>query len=60
MAAKRRYVVFKDAKQEWRWRYYAPNNKIIASSGEGYKNRGDCLNAIKLLKRSFFSAVEVR
>lgn len=28
-------------KREWRWRVQAANNKIVADSGEGYKNRLD-------------------
>lgn len=32
---------FRDAKGMFRWRYVRPNNKIIATSGEGYHNIGD-------------------
>jgi uncharacterized protein YegP (UPF0339 family) len=44
------FFVYRDAKREYRWRYYAPNNRIIAESGEGYVNLGDCLAAISLVK----------
>ena len=33
----------------WRWRAKAKNGKIIADSSEGYKNKGDCLSALKSL-----------
>ena len=46
------YYYSKDAKGEWRWRLKASNGKIIADSGEGYKNEADCLAAIELVKRS--------
>ena len=40
----------KDASGEWRWNLKAGNNKIIATSGEGYKNEQDCLDGINLVK----------
>lgn len=36
---------------EWRWRLRGANNEIIAS-GEGYKNKEDCLHAIALVQSS--------
>ena len=46
------YQVYEDSKKEWRWRLKAANGKTIADSGEGYRNRQDCLDAIKLVKDS--------
>ncbi|MBH1671603.1 DUF1508 domain-containing protein [Stenotrophomonas maltophilia] len=34
---------------DWRWRLKADNGLIIATSGEGYRNKADCLHAIKLV-----------
>lgn len=34
-------------KYEWRWRVRANNGKIIASSSEGYINKGDMENNMK-------------
>ena len=45
------FKLYKDAKAEWRWRFQANNNKIVADSAEGYKNKSDCEAAISLLKR---------
>lgn len=33
---------------DWRWRLRAANHETIAS-GEGYRNRADCLHAIQLV-----------
>jgi uncharacterized protein YegP (UPF0339 family) len=44
------FFVYRDVAKEYRWRFYAPNNRILADSGEGYKNLGDCLAAITLVK----------
>jgi uncharacterized protein len=46
------YCYYKDAKGEWRWYLRAANYKRIADSGEGYKNKQDCLDAIDLVKGS--------
>lgn len=53
-----RFVVYKDKSDEWRWRFRADNDKIIADSGEGYVNKQDCRNAIGILKRQA-SAAEI-
>jgi len=43
---------YKDTKGEWRWRLKASNGRIIADSGEGYKNEQDCLDDINRVKGS--------
>lgn len=47
-----RYEIYRDANHEWRWRYRALNNKIIAVSSEGYGNKADCQHSIGLIKAS--------
>ena len=42
-AMKDRWEFYKDAKNEWRWRRTAGNNRIVGASSEGYKNRLDCV-----------------
>lgn len=46
------YWMYKDNAGEWRWYLLAANNKKIADSGEGYKNKSDCEAAIKLVQGS--------
>lgn len=46
------YFVYRDAQNQWRWRLYAADYRIVAESGEDYYNRSDCINAIALAKRS--------
>ncbi len=46
------YFIFKDDKNQWRWRLYAANNRIIASSYDGYHNKKACIHAISLVKGS--------
>lgn len=45
-----RFTLYKDEAGEWRWNLKAENNRIIATSGEGYHNRGDALEAIHLVR----------
>jgi uncharacterized protein len=47
-----KYCTYKDAKGEWRWRLKSKNGNTIADSGEGYKNKKDCEDAIDLVKGS--------
>jgi uncharacterized protein YegP (UPF0339 family) len=53
-----KFIKYKDSAGEWRWRFRANNNKIIADSAEGYKNKSDCEAAIKLVKEQAPSASE--
>jgi uncharacterized protein YegP (UPF0339 family) len=46
------YLVYEDSSGEWRWHLRAANNRIIADSGEGYRDKQDCLHAIELVKNS--------
>ena len=44
------FVIYCDKANEWRWNLKAANGKIIADSGEGYKNKADALHGIDLVK----------
>jgi uncharacterized protein YegP (UPF0339 family) len=43
------FQVWKDEREEWRWRLRAANHEIIAQ-GESYKRLRDCIKAIQLIK----------
>ncbi len=53
-----KFQVYKDHKEEWRWRYVAGNGRIIADSGEGYRRKEDCLHGIELVKESQEAPIE--
>lgn len=44
------FDLYLDVNRQWRWRLVASNGRIIATSGEGYFNKEDCLTAINLVK----------
>lgn len=46
------YYVYRDRANEWRWFLLAANRRKLADSGEGYRNKSDCLAAIALVKGS--------
>lgn len=43
------FYIFKDHANEWRWRFNASNDEVIATSSRGYHKFEDCEQAIKLL-----------
>ena len=57
-AARRVFQVYEDAGGEWRWRLVAGNERVIAASGEGYRDRQDCLHGIEMVKDSQDAKVE--
>lgn len=44
------FELFKDAKEQFRWRLKAVNGQTIATSGEGYKAKADCLKAVESIR----------
>lgn len=46
------YELYKDVVGQYRWRLRSANHRIIANSGEGYHNKSDCRDAIRLVKSS--------
>jgi uncharacterized protein YegP (UPF0339 family) len=38
-----------DSQRQWRWRIFAANGRILADSGEGYRNEADCNHAVLLI-----------
>ncbi|HEV7889315.1 MAG TPA: DUF1508 domain-containing protein [Pyrinomonadaceae bacterium] len=44
------FHVYKDKAGEWRWSLKAANGRVIADSGEGYRERGGCIHAIELVR----------
>ncbi len=45
-----KFELYKDNTGEYRWRFISSNGRIIADSGQGYKNKSDCQNGIDLIK----------
>jgi len=49
-ADKLTFEVFEDSAKEYRWRLKAGNGEILATAGEGYKNKTDAEKGKDLLK----------
>lgn len=53
-----RFVIYQDTTGEWRWRLLAANGQVIATAGEGYVHKGDCLHGIALVMQSAVATTE--
>ena len=42
---------YRDESDEWRWQLKADNGKVVADSGEGYRQRPDCVAGSELFRR---------
>ena len=51
-----RFVIYKDLKGEYRWRFKANNGEIIAVSSEGYTQKQNATNSINLVKNLAYGA----
>lgn len=40
------FEVYRDRERKFRWRFWAPNNRIMADSGQGYTTKQSCTDAI--------------
>jgi uncharacterized protein YegP (UPF0339 family) len=48
--------IYQDGSGEWRWRLVAGNGKTVADSGEGYRDRLDCLHGARVATTLLVSA----
>lgn len=46
------FDMYKDNRGEWRWRLKASNGQVIATSGEGYKEKKSCEDGIASVKKN--------
>jgi len=44
------FKIYNNTPNEYRWRLHSADGRIIAMSGESYKRRSDCENAIRLFR----------
>ncbi len=44
-----KFEIYRDAGGDYRWRFRADNNKVVAS-GEGYGSKDDCVRAVGPIK----------
>lgn len=58
-AAGLQFQISKNKKGEFRWKLRAGNNKVLATSSEGYQAKADCKHAIELIMRDAASATVV-
>ena len=54
--ARAKFEVYKDRAGEFRWRLRATNTQVLASSGQGYTTKRDCMSGIESVKRAVAEA----
>ena len=54
------FEIEQDFADQWHWRLYAANGKIVAASPVGYVNKDSCRRSIRALARHLLSASEIR
>ncbi len=45
-----KFEVYQDAGQEFRWRLKAGNGEVLATPGQGYKAKADCMKGVERVK----------
>jgi uncharacterized protein YegP (UPF0339 family) len=50
-ATRLKFETYTDAAKDYRWRLRATNGQVIATSGQGYKNKRDSDHAIDVIKK---------
>lgn len=53
------FRIYRDRRGEWRWRLVAANGQIVATPGEGYTRRADCVRSIEAVKALVVSVAGV-
>ena len=51
-----KFTVYTDKHNEFRWKFIASNNTVIAKSGESYIKQEDCLTSLSLLQKDIGGA----
>lgn len=46
-----KFQIYKDSKNEYRWRFRADNGRIVADSAEGYTTKQGCEDGIAIVKK---------
>lgn len=47
-----RFAIYPDKSGFWRWRLYAANNRIVASSGESFSSKQAAIDGAAACKRA--------
>jgi uncharacterized protein YegP (UPF0339 family) len=53
------FEVYKDRERKFRWRFWAPNGRIMADSGQGYVRKQDCIDGINELCREAKGGISI-
>jgi uncharacterized protein YegP (UPF0339 family) len=46
-----KFEIYEDKAKEFRWRLSAANGEILATAGQGYKAKADCIDGVQRIKK---------
>jgi uncharacterized protein len=55
-----KWVLYRDKKSEWRWRFVSSNGRTLADSAESYKRIGGATKAIMSLRTTITAEIEIK
>jgi len=54
-----KFAIYTDKNHDFRWKFIANNEAVIARSSEGFRRREDCLASLALLQKDIPGAVVI-
>jgi uncharacterized protein YegP (UPF0339 family) len=46
-----KFTLYTDKNNDFRWKFLASNDQVVARSSEAFRNRDDCVRSLELLKK---------
>ena len=50
------FIIYKDRRNNYRWRLCSASNRVLADSAEGFKSKSACRREIDFIKKEFLNA----
>ena len=55
-----KFTVYTDKHNEFRWKFHANNDSVVARSSEGFKRKEECLSSVSLLQKDIAGSTVVQ
>jgi len=46
-----KFTLYTDKNNDFRWKFLASNDQVVARSSEAFRNKDDCVKSLELLKK---------
>ncbi len=51
-----KFMLYTDKNNDFRWKFAASNDKVVARSSEGFRSKDDCIKSLELLQKEITGA----